>query len=331
LVGKTNLDQFATGLTGGRSPYGIPRNPYGPEYIPGGSSSGSAVAVGSGLVTFSLGTDTAGSGRIPAGFNNIVGLKPTRGLLSIAGIVPACRSLDCASIFAADVETAKAVFAVAAAPDPSDIFSRIAQHKNRRIRRVGILSIGQREFFGDQEAARIYEAGIDRLRRLDLVCSEFDFAPFREAAEMVYNGPWMAERDVAVGEFIRKNPESVVPVTRAAITASSKFTAADAFRAYYRLRELRAVAGKTWSNVDAIFVPTAPTIYTVDEVVADPSGPNARLSYYTNFVNLLDLCALAVPSGFSSRKLPVGVTFIAEAFQDDSLCELGADYVRSIQ
>jgi allophanate hydrolase len=327
LIGKTNMDQIATGLTGARSPYGIPRNPYGAEYIPGGSSSGSAVAVAAGLVTFSLGTDTAGSGRVPAGFNNIVGIKPTRGLLSIEGIVPACRSLDCASVFAADVNTAEAVAKIAQAEDPADIFSRKQVEFSAEIRTIGILPAAQREFCGDQSSAAVYEHGIDRLSRSGFSCKQFDFTPFREAAEMVYNGPWMAERDVAVGQFIRSNPDAVVPVTRAAILASEKFSAADAFRAYYRLRELRRETAKVWQVVDALYLPTTPTIYKIDEVLADPSGTNGRLSYYTNFVNLLDLCAISVPSGFSSQKYPVGATFVAPAFHDNALCRLGNAYM----
>ena len=330
LVGKTNLDQFATGLTGTRSPYGVPRNPYGKDYVPGGSSSGSAVAVASGLVSFALGTDTAGSGRVPAGFNNIVGLKPTRGLLSISGIVPACRSLDCVAIFAPDMHCAEAAFTVAAAPDPTDAFSRDFPHAEvRPIRRVGILRGADRQFYGDEEAASLYERGIDGLHRLGIACRDIDFAPFREAAEMLYNGPWMAERDVAVGDFIRRKPESVVEVTRNAIIASSRFSAADAFRAYYRIRELRAGTRATWSEVDAIFVPTAPTIYRIEEVLEDPAGTNGRLSCYTNFVNLLDLCAVAVPSGFRTDGLPVGATLIAPAFQDRAVIALARAYTEA--
>jgi allophanate hydrolase len=330
LVGKTNMDQFATGLTGARSPYGVPRNPHAAEYIPGGSSSGSAVAVAAGLVTLYLGTDTAGSGRVPAGFNNVVGIKPTRGLLSIEGIVPACRSLDCASVFATDVATAQSVMGVAQAEDPADIFSRRQPDGAiPKIDVVGVLPEKQREFFGDADAAEIYERGIARLGKASFVCKQIDFTAFREAAEMLYNGPWMAERDVAVGEFIRSKPDAVVPVTRAAILGSERFSAADAFRAYYRLRELRRETENIWQQVRALYLPTAPTIYRIEDVLADPSATNGRLSYYTNFVNLLDLCAVSVPSGFSPRKLPVGATFVGQAFHDPALCRLAETYLRT--
>src|SRR5215471_12088016 len=333
LVGKTNLDQFATGLTGARSPYGVPRNPHDPAYIPGGSSSGSAVAVASGLVSFALGTDTAGSGRVPASFNNIVGLKPTRGLLSISDIVPACRSLDCVAIFAMDVNCAKTVLNVATWPDVTDAFSRESppQSKAPVIRKIGILRSADRQFYGDDGAAAIYQNGVERLKRLGFDCQDIDFGPFREAAEMLYNGPWMAERDVAVGDFIRRKPESVVEVTRHAIMSASKFSAADAFKAFYRIKELRVATNATWSKVDAMFVPTTPTIYRVDEVLKDPAATNGRLSQYTNFVNLLDLCAIAVPSAFSTNGLPVGATLIAPAFCDQGVIVAGQTYMAAAE
>jgi allophanate hydrolase len=329
LVGKTNLDQFATGLTGARSPYGVPRNPYNKDYIPGGSSSGSAVAVASGLVSFALGTDTAGSIRVPAGFNNVVGLKPTRGLLSISGIVPACRSLDCVGILAMDTNCAEAAMDVAIAPDATDAFSRNSPLKTETpaVHKIGILRSADRQFYGDDGAAAIYQSGVERLQRLGFACKEFDFGPFREAAEMLYNGPWMAERDVAVGDFIRRKPNSVVEVTRNAIMSASRFSAADTFKAYYRIKELRVATRTTWSEVDAIFVPTTPTIYRVDEVLKDPAATNGRLSHYTNFLNLLDLCAVAVPSGLAPNRLPVGVTLIAPAFHDRGVIAAGRTYM----
>ncbi len=329
FVGKTNLDQFATGLTGARSPYGVPKNPYNKAYIPGGSSSGSAVAVACGFVSFALGTDTAGSGRVPAGFNNLVGLKPTRGLLSISGIVPACRSLDCVGIFAMDTHCAATVMDVATAPDVTDAFSRAfpSQSKTPVVQKIGILRLADRQFYGDDSAAAIYQSGVERLQRLGFVCRDIDFGPFHEAAEMLYNGPWMAERDVAVGDFIRRKPESVVEVTRNTIMSASRFSAADAFKAFYRIKELRVSTSATWSEVDAIFVPTTPTIYRVDEVLKEPAATNGRLSHYTNFVNLLDLCAIAVPSGFTANGLPVGATLIAPAFCDRGVIAAGQTYV----
>src|ERR1700730_708558 len=333
LVGNTNLDQFATGLTGARSPYGVPQNPYDKDYIPGGSSSGSAVAVASGLVSFALGTDTAGSGRVPAGFNNIVGLKPTRGLLSISGIVPACRSLDCVAIFAMDTHFAEAVMDVAAAPDITDAFSRDFPRQTEVpvVCKIGILRSGDRQFYGDDGAAAVYQSGVERLQRLGFVCQDIDFGPFREAAEMLYNGPWMAERDVAVGDFIRRKPESVVEVTRNPIMSASRFSAADAFKAYYRIKELRVAARATWSEVDAIFVPTTPTIYRVDEVLKDPAATNGRLSHYTNFVKFLGLCAVAVPSGFTANGLPVGATLIAPAFHDRGVIVASRTYMAAAE
>ena len=329
LVGKTNLDQFATGLTGARSPYGVPKNAYDEAYIPGGSSSGSAVAVARGFVSFALGTDTAGSGRVPASFNNVVGLKPTRGVLSITEIVPACRSLDCVAIFAMDTYSAAAVMDVAAAPDVTDAFSRAfpPQSKAPLVRKIGILRLADRQFYGDDGAAEIYQSGIERLQRLGFVCQDVDFGPFREAAEMLYNGPWIAERYVAVGDFIRRKPESVVEVTRNAIMSASRFSAVDAFKAFYRIKELRVITSATWSKVDAIFVPTTPTIYRVDEVLKEPATTNGRLGHYTNFVNLLDLCAIAVPSGYTANGLPVGATLIAPAFCDRGLIAAGQTYV----
>lgn len=328
LIGKTNMDQFAIGLTGARSPYGVPRNPYGKEYIPGGSSSGSAVAVASELVTFALGTDTAGSIRIPAGFNNVVGLKPTRGLVSTTGSTPACRSLDCIAILAADAKSAEAVLKVVTAFDPSDLFSRPNKSTSDvpPVRRIGVLREEHREFFGDSEAAAVYEDGISRLRKIGFSCVEIDFAPFREVAELLYNGAWMAERDIAVGGFIRSNPDAVIPATRINIESSSKFSAVDGFKSYYRLRELKRVTAVIWTKIDALFVPTAPAIYRVEEADRDPMGLMQRLSHYTNFVNLLDLCAVASPSGFTSKGLPVGATFIAPAFHDSALIEASRQF-----
>lgn len=331
LVGKTNLDQFATGLTGTRSPYGVPRNPFGPDYIPGGSSSGSAVAVSSGLVTFSLGTDTAGSIRIPAGFNNIIGLKPTRGLLSTRGVVPACRSIDCVAVFAQDVRCAATVLRAAKGFDAEDPFSKHSeeQPRMRTVGRIGVIPLEQREFFGDEDAAEIYESGIGRLRSLGIECVDIDFRPYREAAELLYSGAWMAEREASVGEFIRRKPEAVITATKTAILSASHFTAADSFKHYYRLKELRRLTALTWDVVNAIFVPTAPTIFRVAEALADPAGLTMKLSHYTNFVNLLDFCALAVPSGFNSVGMPVGATFIAPAFHDDALIALQKQFEAS--
>jgi len=325
LVGKTNLDQFATGLVGTRSPYGTPRNPIDPRLIPGGSSSGSAVAVSAGLVSFALGTDTAGSGRVPAAYTNVVGLKPTQGMVSTRGVVPACRSLDCVSVFALTVADAQAVLAVAEGYDPLDPWSRrrpeAGPGQNRL--RFGVPMAGQLDLTGDREAAELYEETAAHLESLGGVRVLVDLTPFREAAELLYGGPWVAERLVPVGDFLTAHPEAVHPVTRAVLEPGWSHTAVDTFRAVHRLAELRRATGPAWEDVDVLLVPSAPAAYTLEEVAADPLATNARLGTYTNFVNLLDLCALAVPAGFRADGAPVGATLIAPAFADHRLAEIG--------
>ncbi len=328
VVGKTNLDQFATGLVGTRSPYGAVKNPFNPEYISGGSSSGSAVAVAAGLVDFALGTDTAGSGRVPAAFCNLVGVKPTRGLLSTAGVVPACRSLDCVSIFAHSTTEAARVLAVARGFDETDIFSRRDRDLPRFERpsgssfRFGVPQDWQLEFFGNHDAEWLYRRAINHAIDMGGEKVEFDYAPFLEAAKQLYAGPWTAERYITCHDLIRRNPGSVLPVTRSIIEGATRFTAADAFAAQYKLLELRRRAEREWEKIDALLLPTTGTIYPVDEVQADPVRLNTNLGYYTNFVNLLDLCAVAVPNGFQPNGLPAGVTFMAPAGCDDWLLGL---------
>jgi allophanate hydrolase len=338
LIGKTNLDQFATGLVGVRSPYGVPRNPVAPAYVPGGSSSGSAVAVSAGLVAFALGTDTAGSGRVPAGFNNIVGLKPTRGLISAAGVVPACRTLDCVSVFALTVDDAMKVLRVAAAPDVADPYSRpglqgaspLAEARPARFR-FAVPRSAQREFFGDDAARAEYEAGIARLIAMGGAPVEFDYAPFLEIAKLLYEGPWVAERYAVVRELHTKQPDAFHPVTRKIIETGMRYSAADAFQAFYKLEALRAQTRGVWESADILVVPTSPTTYTVAEVEADPIRLNANLGYYTNFVNFLDLCAIAVPSGFrpagsAKAGTPLGATLVAPPFGEGLLAALGAEF-----
>ncbi|WP_158047193.1 allophanate hydrolase [Skermanella pratensis] len=330
LVGKTNLDQFATGLVGVRSPYGIPRNPFDPRYIPGGSSSGSAVAVSSGLVGFALGTDTAGSGRVPAAFNNIVGLKPTRGALSTSGVVPACRSLDCVSIFALTSADAAAVFDVARGFDPDDPYSRTVEDAALPERfRFGVPRAEDLRFFGDDAAAQLFADAVERLTELGGKSVAIDFTPFRETADLLYSGPWVAERMAAVETFLRDRPESVHAVTRRIIQSADAFSAVDAFRAMYRLEELRRTASRAWREIDVLLVPTAGTIYTVDQLEADPVVLNTNLGAYTNFTNLLDLSAVAVPNGFGPLGLPLGVTLIAPAGRDRALAALGSRWQRA--
>ncbi|MGQ0655362.1 MAG: allophanate hydrolase [Betaproteobacteria bacterium] len=326
LVGKTNLDQFATGLAGVRTPYGVPRNSINPEYIPGGSSSGSAVAVATGEVDFSLGTDTAGSGRVPAAFNNIVGLKPTRGLVSTRGVVPACRSLDCVSIFARTAAEAGRVLEVVRGFDAADPFSRAAAAPARAMPRsfdgcrVGVPRQSQLEFFGNLETPLLFRAFLEKLGA-QLV--EIDFAPFLETARLLYEGPWIAERYAAIREFIERRPDALHPVTRQIIEGAKRHGAVDAFQAYYRLQELRRKVSPLWQSIDLLVTPTAGTIYKVSEVEADPVRLNSNLGYYTNFVNLLDLAAIAVPAGFQKNGLPFGATLAGPAFTDDALVVLG--------
>jgi allophanate hydrolase len=325
LIGKTNLDQFATGLVGVRSPYGVPRNPFDARYVPGGSSSGSAVAVSSGLVSFSLGTDTAGSGRVPAAFNNVVGLKPTRGALSTDGVVPACRSLDCVSIFALTSDDAAAVFDVACAFDPQDPYSRPLGYKPLPAAfRFGVPQAADLHFFGDEASESLFATAVERLTALGGHPVAMDFAPFRETAELLYSGPWVAERMAAIEPFLRSHPDSIHPVTYAITTNADRYSAVDTFRAMYRLEELRRAASAVWEKMDVLLVPTAGTIYTVDQLEADPVALNSNLGTYTNFTNLLDLSAIAVPNGFGPLGLPLGVTFIAPAFHDRALADLGA-------
>ena len=338
-IGKTNLDQFATGLVGTRSPYGAPRNAFDPRYISGGSSSGSAIAVAAGLVSFALGTDTAGSGRVPAAFNNLVGVKPTRGLLSNRGVVPACRSLDCVSIFALNVEDADAVLAVARGFDRDDPFSREAPAAGGVDRTggavperfaFGVPRAADLEFFGDDEARRLFDEAVARMESLGGTRVEIDLRPFLETARLLYEGPWLAERWLVAGELITRNPEGVLPVTRRVIEAGVKPSGADAFAAYYRLRELRRDIEPVWQRIDVLLTPTAGTIYTREEVDADPIALNSRLGYYTNFVNLLDLSALALPAGFRRDGLPFGITLTARAFHDDALIALGRRVQRAL-
>jgi allophanate hydrolase len=321
-IGKTNMDQFATGLVGTRSPYGACSNVCDERYISGGSSSGSAVAVAAGLVDFALGTDTAGSGRVPASFNNIVGLKPTRGALSASGVVPACRSLDCVSIFASTAKAARAVFEAARAFDASDSFSRRpAQAKAWPSRgfRFGVPAQEWLKFFGDQSAPQLYQAAILRFQQQGGVKVEFDAKPFVEAAALLYGGPWVAERLTAIRDFAKSHPDSLHPVVGPIILNAGSQTAVDVFEASYRLATLARAAEAEWARMDFMLLPTAGAAYTHEDIAADPVGRNTELGYYTNFVNLLDLAAVSVPAGFRSNGIPFGVTLIAPAWSDDAL------------
>lgn len=326
LIGKTNMDQFATGLVGTRTPYGVCHSVYHPEFISGGSSSGSAVAVAANLVSFSLGTDTAGSGRVPAAFNNIVGLKPTRGLVSVRGVVPACASLDCVSIFAQSVEDAKTVFDLIAQPDSKDRWSRTMTTLSSRGSKPKIGIPSHLEFFGDTEYDRLYHEKAELIESEGAKLVPVDLEPFLETARLLYGGAWIAERDHAVGAFIRSHPEEVDPTVRQIITGGNPSTAVEAFTGFYELKRLRRETEKIWKTIDALLLPTVPTTYRIKEVIANPLELNSRLGTYTNFVNLLDLSALAIPAGFRSDGIPFGVSLVGPAFEDQLLVQIASGH-----
>ncbi len=332
-LGKTNLDQFATGLVGVRSPYGACRNAFDPEFISGGSSSGSAVSVALGLASFSLGTDTAGSGRVPAAFNNLIGLKPSLGRIPTTGVVPACRTLDAVSVFALTAADAACVLAAAQGVDELDAYSRAMPPHGRNFGsassfRFGVPRMQDRVFYGNDVGSRQFDAAIDRLVALGGTPVEIDLTPFRAVATLLYEGPWVAERYAAIRPFIERHPEALHPVTRAITEAGAHISAPDTFEAFYKLRALDAQTRSVWRDIDCLVVPTAPTHPTIAAVLADPIRLNSQLGHYTNFVNLLDLAAVAVPGGFAEegpgRGLPCGVTLIARSGADLPLLSLAA-------
>lgn len=337
VVGKANLDQLATGLVGVRSPYGIAENPFDAERIPGGSSSGSAVAVSSGLVSFALGTDTAGSGRIPASFNNLVGLKPTRGVLSTSGVVPACRSLDCVSVFALTVHDASLVAELAAGPDESDAYSRSdADHVRFQPGdapvsfRFGVPSapyLAELDYGGTRAD---FERAVERLKRLGGSAVEIDFEPFHAAGQMLYEGAFVAERAASVKSILSKNPSGVLPVITKVLSRAEGFTATDAFVGMQTLAEHARRARLVWPNIDLFIVPTTPFFPKLSEVEADPIGLNSRLGALMNFANLLDLCALAVPSDLRADGLPFGITLFGKRDADAYLAAIGAAFQRDV-
>ncbi|MGI9273338.1 MAG: allophanate hydrolase [Endozoicomonas sp.] len=330
-LGKTNLDQFATGLVGVRSPHGPTRNSFDPSYISGGSSSGSSVAVAKGLVSFSLGTDTAGSGRIPAAFNNLVGVKPSRGLLSNRGMMPACESLDCMTIFALNPDDAANVLSVAEGEDEADPWSRSKPLVEKagwpQQLKLGVPKQEQLEFFGDQAYEQLFAQTVEHWQGLGADIIEVDLAPFLDAARLLYEGPWVSERYLACEDILKSNPEAMLEVTRSIIAPGSDKQATDVFRSQYRLQALKRVADETLAKVDAILTPTAPTHYTIEQVLNDPVQLNSNLGTYTNFMNLLDYAALAVPAGFTEKGLPFGVTLFAGAFSDEFLLSLGQKFM----
>ena len=327
LIGKTNLDQFATGLVGVRSPYPVPRNAIDPSLVPGGSSSGSAVVVARGIVTFALGTDTAGSGRVPAALNNIVGLKPSLGAIPTTGVVPACRTLDCVSLFALTVEDAWAALQVLAGFEPADPYSRslplpVAEAPEPSPV-IGIPTGSDLRFFGDVAQEAAWHAALDQMTAIGARLIPVDFAPFFEAAALLYEGPWVAERHAATAAWLDRVPDMFHPVTRRIIEGASGFSASDVFRAQYRLKALKRATDAVWSQVSMLAVPTTPVSATLAELAADPIGPNSRCGTYTNFVNLLDLAALAVPGPFRADGRAAGLTLIAPAGQDGRLAAQG--------
>jgi len=324
-VGKTNLDQFATGLNGTRSPYGAPESVFGGDLISGGSSSGSAVAVAAGVVAFALGTDTAGSGRVPAAMNGIVGLKPTRGLVSTAGVVPACRSLDCVSVFTTDLDDAQLVLSVLAAPDSADPWSREPTIRTRRVEgprwRVGVPRADQLADLGFAAAFRRVVDGVGA----ELVT--IPLGPLSEAGDLLYDGPWVAERLAGLAGFLAEHPDDVLPVTRAVIERGRDFDAVATFRARHRLQELRAWTDRLWERVDVLLLPTIPTTFTRAQMAEEPVARNRVLGRFTQFTNLLDLAAVAVPAGVTADGRPFGVTLFGPAFSEDRLISAARELI----
>ncbi|MEI7189510.1 allophanate hydrolase [Dickeya dianthicola] len=325
VLGKTNLDQFATGLVGTRSPFGAVPNSFNSEYVSGGSSSGSASVVARGLVPFALGTDTAGSGRVPAGFNNIVGLKPTKGWLSTQGVVPACRLNDCVSVFALTVQDAWLVATLAGGYDEGDAYSR---HHPRTT--PATMSAQLRlavphplEFFGDRQAEQAFQQALSHLQAIGATLEPLDFSPFEQLARQLYNGPWVAERTVAVGKLLHEQPEAMDPIVRGIIAKGADYSACEVFEAEYLRAELARQIAARLSEFDALVVPTAPTIHTQEEMKQQPVAYNSQFGFYTNFTNLADLCGLALPAPFRDDGLPAGITLIAPAWHDAALAAFG--------
>jgi len=328
-VGKTNLDQFATGLVGTRSPYGVPRNAVDPQLIPGGSSSGSASAVAAGLVDFALGTDTAGSGRIPAAFQNLFGYKPTRGLVSTRGVFPACRSLDCVSLFARTSELTRQLAQVVRAFDPEDPYSqeRPLSRTTLPARPVaGVPLPSQRIFDGDPGYAQAYERVLQEWQQRGAELVELDLSCLLEAAQLLYGGPWVAERLAAVGDFWNTRRDSFHPVTRQVLASGECHSAKQTFEAFHRLEVLRRQASALWPRCDFLVLPTAPTAPTLQRVLEEPLEVNTLLGTWTNFVNLLDLAALALPGPPAPDGRPFGFSLVAPAATDEALFEAASFY-----
>jgi allophanate hydrolase len=338
VIGKTNMDQLAIGLVGVRSPYGVARNAFDPAFVPGGSSAGSGVAVGAGLVSFALGNDAAGSGRVPAAFNNVVGVKPTPGLVSNTAVVGGgtAKTLETISIFALTVGDGMDVLRLIAGYDPDDLFSKTearfcnlaAQHAPERFR-FAVPNARDLVFFGDADAARLFEAALARLESLGGTAVEVDYAVFMQAQQLLYEGPFLAERNVSIEPMIVGHEDALHPATKAILATARDWTARDAYRAIHRLAQLKRDARRLLAGTDVFVVPTTPTIYRVAEVEAEPLLLNARLGTYTNFVNLMGMCGIAVPSGFRADGLPLGITVLADAFAEAKAAAIAAAFHRA--
>jgi allophanate hydrolase len=337
VIGKTNMDQLAIGLVGVRSPHGVARNAFDPAFIPGGSSSGSGVAVGAGLVSFALGNDAAGSGRVPAAFNNVVGIKPTPGLVSNTAVVGGgtAKSLETISVFALTVDDGMTVLRLIAGYDPDDLFSKTeARYCDLSPQALpapftfAVPRSADLVFFGDRDAERLFEAAIHRLEKLGGRAAEIDYAVFMETQRLLYEAPFLAERNVSVAPMIAGHEDALHPATRAVLESAAEWTARDTFRAIHRLAELKRDARRVLAGADVFVVPTTPTIYRVAEVEAAPLVLNARLGTYTNFVNLMGLCGVAVPNGFRADGLPLGITVLADAFAEAKAAAIAAAFHR---
>jgi allophanate hydrolase len=329
-IGKTNLDQFATGLVGTRSPYGECKNSINPKYISGGSSSGSAVSVALDMVSFSLGTDTAGSGRVPAAFNNIIGLKASKGVVSTSGVVPACRSLDCVTIFAKNLNDIDCVFDIVNSYDEEDIYSREYAPIEANSTESFYFAIPKKEqlkFFDDMEAEKLFWNAVEKFKSIGGKAVEIDYEPFNESANLLYSGPWVAERYIAIKEMITKTPEYVEQTVRTIISGGDKIDAINYFESEYTLNKNRKYANKIFNDFEFMLTPTTGTIYTIEEINSNPIELNTNLGYYTNYMNLLDLCAISIPAGFRDNKLPFGVTIVANTFEEKKLFEYSSKYL----
>lgn len=331
-IGKTNLDQFATGLVGTRSPYGECKNSINPQYISGGSSSGSAVSVALKMASFSLGTDTAGSGRVPAAFNNLIGLKATKGVISTSGVVPACRSLDCVTVFAKELSSVETVFGIVNNYDEKDIYSRVYTPTKKESKEQFTFAIPQKsqlKFFGDDEAEKLFFQAVKKFESLGGKAYEIDYEPFNQSANLLYSGPWVTERFIAIKDVITKTPQVVNETIRTIISSGQNKDAINYFESEYILKTNRKIADKIFADFDFMLTPTTGTIYKIDEVNEDPIQLNTNLGYYTNFMNLLDLSAIAVPAGFRENRLPFGVTIVADAFDEKILLDYSKKYLKA--